>query len=252
MRDFLLGVRFVDGEGRLVRSGGKVVKNAAGFDISKLMVGSLGRLGVLVELTFKVFPVPPAYASLRLDCGDLPAALDAFYRLYASQLDIHALDLVAEAQGDWALWVRLAGLKTALPGRLARVQGLIGGEIVNGPAEGEAWRDAAELGWAPAGWSLVKVPLTPGRIAALEETLAGREVRRRYSAGGQVAWLAFPESPAWLDAPLAGLELGGLVYRAAGDEGYRLRLGRRTGEVFEERVRQALDPGGRFAAGEAQ
>ena len=51
-------MRFVDGTGRLVAGGGKVVKNAAGFDLPKLMVGSLGRLGVMVELSVKVFPRP--------------------------------------------------------------------------------------------------------------------------------------------------------------------------------------------------
>ena len=56
LRDFILGVRFVDGEGRLLRLGGKVVKNAAGFDLPKFFVGSLGRFGVLAEMTFKVFP----------------------------------------------------------------------------------------------------------------------------------------------------------------------------------------------------
>ena len=56
VRDFLIGTRVVDGEGRLIRSGGKVVKNAAGFLLHHGMVGSLGRFGVITELTFKVFP----------------------------------------------------------------------------------------------------------------------------------------------------------------------------------------------------
>ena len=58
VRDFVIGVRFVDGTGRLAAGGGKVVKNAAGFDLPKLMVGSLGRLGVFVELSLKVLPAP--------------------------------------------------------------------------------------------------------------------------------------------------------------------------------------------------
>jgi glycolate oxidase FAD binding subunit len=60
LRDSLLGIQFIDGMGRLVRAGGRVVKNAAGFDMPKFMVGSLGGYGFLVELTFKVMPVPGA------------------------------------------------------------------------------------------------------------------------------------------------------------------------------------------------
>ena len=63
VRDFILGVQLVNGEGELVNGGGKVVKNAAGFDIPKLMVGSLGSFGVMTELTFKVFPAPAATAT---------------------------------------------------------------------------------------------------------------------------------------------------------------------------------------------
>ena len=66
VRDFIIGVRFVDGTGRLVAGGGKVVKNAAGFDLPKLMVGSAGRLGVIVQLSFKVFPRPIATTTARV------------------------------------------------------------------------------------------------------------------------------------------------------------------------------------------
>src|SRR5687768_10335661 len=74
VRDFILGVRYVDGSGELVRGGGKVVKNAAGFDLPKLFVGSLGQLGALVELSFKVFPRPEATLTVR---HALPTLADA-------------------------------------------------------------------------------------------------------------------------------------------------------------------------------
>src|SRR5207253_6842143 len=75
VRDFILGVRFVDGAGRLLRMGGKVVKNAAGFDLPKFFCGSLGRFGLIVEATFKVFPRPASRLTLRLRAENAEVAL---------------------------------------------------------------------------------------------------------------------------------------------------------------------------------
>ena len=86
VRDFVLGVRFVNGEGEVVRGGGKVVKNAAGFDLPKWMVGSLGEFGVLVEVTCKVFPRPAAWATLAVSLPDTAQAVEAMCRLAASAL----------------------------------------------------------------------------------------------------------------------------------------------------------------------
>ncbi len=246
VRDFLIGVRYVDGAGELVCGGGRVVKNAAGFDFPKLMVGSLGQLGVLVELSFKVFPKPEAYASLRLDCANLTDALQGLYRLYASQLDIDSLDIEATPDGA-TLWVRLAGLRTVLPARLNRLRDLLGGgEMLDGPDEATSWRTVREMEWAPAGWSLIKVPLTPRCIPALEESLKASAALRRYSAGGQVAWLATPDPLQAIDEVLAAQELSGLVlFGPAG----RPRLGLRIGDSFARRVKEALDPVKRFVEG---
>src|SRR5688572_27540127 len=74
VRDFIVGVQWVDGGGALIRGGGKVVKNAAGFDFPKLFTGSMGRLGVLVEMTFKVFPSPAARVTCAIDCRDISDA----------------------------------------------------------------------------------------------------------------------------------------------------------------------------------
>ena len=242
VRDFLLGVRYVDGEGQLIRSGGKVVKNAAGFDIPKLLVGSLGQLGVLVELTFKVFPEPEAYSTLKLECPEVDDTLQALYRLTASQLDLISLDLEPTRPGA-TLWVRIGGLAKALPARMDRVRGLIGGEVVNGADEESLWRQARELEWVPSGWSPVKVPLTPGRIAAVEQSLSGKPSLRRYSSGGQVGWIALPESPQVLDGLLASAGLSGLVILGAPGHPH---LGARAGGTLARRVKDALDPVKRF------
>jgi glycolate oxidase FAD binding subunit len=241
VRDFVLGVRFVDGGGDLVHGGGKVVKNVAGFDFPKLMVGSLGRLGVLVEMSFKVFPRAQSHATVRLESSDFAAALDALKRLYVSRFDIEALDL----QPPGVVWVRIGGLPESLDSRIERLLEFMGqtARVARGDEEAALWETAREFSWAPTGSSLVKVSLTPGRVAALEARLAGTAVARRYSAGGNVAWIAWPGDLSDLGAILTSLELGGLCF--VGPVGHS-RLGVWTGEAFAERVKRALDPAGRF------
>lgn len=249
LRDFILGVRYVDGAGDLVYAGGKVVKNAAGFDIPKLMVGSLGQFGVLVELTLKVFPKPEAYATLRLDLPSVAAGAAAIIKLVGQPLDLDSVDLTPTDRGA-TLWVRLAGLAGALPARIERLRAALGGgEPVAEAEEAAFWRAARELAWVPsvpsavegAGWSLVKAPITPKKIAALDQRLRPDAVRR-YSVAGQVAWIAAPDRDA-LDAALTEAGLSGLVL--VGPAG-KARLGVQPGAAFERRIKQALDPLDRF------
>ncbi len=253
VRDFILGVRFVDGNGDVIRGGGKVVKNAAGFDLPKLMVGSLGQLGVLVELTFKVFPQPPAYATVSRRCGTLAEGVSALVRVYTARLDIDALELAlgleleSETDGAATLRVRMGGLPEALPARAERLRTLLGGgEVLMSTEEASLWREAREFAWVPTDWALIKIPLTPKRIVELESQLAGSTWVRRYSSGGNVAWIALPESPAALHAPLAALGLSGLV--VFGPPG-QARLGVRGGESVERRVKSVFDPHNRLGYG---
>ena len=247
VRDFILGVRFVDGEGTLVRGGGKVVKNAAGFDLPKLMVGSLGQFGVLVELTFKVFPKPEAYATLRREAKRLSEALDVIDKLYASPLDMEAFDLMPDGVGAHTVYVRLGGLARALPARLQRLSELIGaGDILEGHDDDALWNGAREFAWVPRPAALVKVPLTPARISPLEAALDRTATVRRYSAGGQVAWLAWPEPISSLESLLNDQKLSGLVLWSGAQTVTQPLIGARTGAAFFQRVKSALDPVKRF------
>ena len=245
VRDFVIGVRFVDGLGQLVRGGGKVVKNAAGFDLPKLMVGSLGRLGALVELSFKVFPKPPAFATLRVDYPSLAAAVEAMATLVTKPLDIEAVDLEPSSTGA-SLYVRIGGREDQLEPRMRRLQGLLGdGEMLLGDAEQSYWQGIGEFQWVANGETLVKTPLTAVQIVAFDRKLADLDVRRRYSVAGNVAWIALPQGDqvAPLDEALKTLGLAGLAIRGAVSGPL---LGVRTSEPFYRRVKQTLDPQGRF------
>ncbi|MBI3362617.1 MAG: FAD-binding protein [Chloroflexi bacterium] len=243
VRDFILGVRMVDGNGDVVYGGGKVVKNSAGFDIPKLMVGSLGRLGALVELTFKVFPKAEAHITVQLHCAALQETMQALYRVYTARLDVDALDLAPETDGSATLWVRLGGLPDALPARAERIRAMLGGgDNVTGEREAWLWREARDFAWAQPDWILVKVPVTPKRIASVE-TLHATSLRR-YSAAGNVAWIASPESPQSLDGHLSSVGLSGLML--FGPPGHA-RLGIRTGQAVERRVKEVFDPQNRFS-----
>jgi len=247
VRDFLMGVRIVNGDGELVRGGGKVVKNVAGFELPKLMVGSLGRYGIMVELSFKVFPSPAATATIGVDFPNLAATLEMMERLTVSPLDLACLDLEPPSR----LWIRMGGLAESLPKRVERLRGLIGGSgtIVDVPDDAETalWKDARDLAWLPENHGLVKLPLVPSQIPEAEESLASCEspVPRRYSVGGNVLWLAWPQElpPSRLDEILAALDRPALAL--SGNWPNPL-LGSHPENAFADRLLRVFDPKGRF------
>jgi len=109
VRDLLIGTTAVLGDGTIARSGGRVVKNVAGYDLNKLFVGSLGTLGVLVECTFKVLPRPPVSAGAHAHfarIGEAFAAADAIVRTSARAA---ALAISGGPGGDWELLVQADG-----------------------------------------------------------------------------------------------------------------------------------------------
>lgn len=242
VRDFVIGAAVVDGEGRLIRSGGQVVKNAAGFLLHHGLVGSAGRYGVVGEISLKVFPAPEGRVTVRMTCGTLAAALDGHRRVREVVHDLDALDV--DLTGH-VLYVRLAGALAALPARTATVRRLLGDgatEVVDGDTERELWHDAAECAWAPAGTAIVKVPSTPSGLAHLATALSGLGPLRATS-GGAAVWLATPEPMEVVAARLPGTARGVIVRGA----GCGRVLGRPLGNAFDERVRRALDPAGRFS-----
>ena len=129
VRDFVLGTRIVNGKGEDLAFGGRVIKNVAGYDVSRLMAGALGTLGVITEVSFKVLPRPAAEATLSFEM-DERAAMEQANR-WAGQ----PLPLSATSWHDGRLLVRLSGAASALDAARRKM----GGEEARDQAE--YWRD---------------------------------------------------------------------------------------------------------------
>jgi glycolate oxidase FAD binding subunit len=243
VRDFILAVQFLDGDARLVRAGGKVVKNAAGFDIPKMMVGSLGAYGAMVEVTFKVFPKPIEYTTFITHLPTLQEALDGLIRTTLAPFDLFALDLEPNAN-RCDLILRIGGLPISFPDRLKRLKEFHrDGEILDEENERIYWHGIQEFSWVEKNNYLVKIPITPKKVLQLDSFLNNQAAKRRYSVGANLAWIDWGAPIEQLDLKLNELGLSGLV--VLGNPG-KVRLGKFNGVSFANRVKTALDPQGRW------
>jgi glycolate oxidase FAD binding subunit len=130
-RDFVLGCRIVNGRGEILSFGGEVMKNVAGFDVSRLMVGALGTLGILLEVSVKVLPQPECEVTLSFDLAR-ELALEKMVEYTRGVWPISALAY------DGRLWLRLSGAQTAVTAAARH----LGGDPVTG---GDAyWRSLRE------------------------------------------------------------------------------------------------------------
>lgn len=245
IRDFLLGVRFFTSSASLHTGGAKVIKNASGFDIPKLMVGSLGRLGILTEATLKVFPKPEVFSSLILDTGSLAKSLNILEKLATTSFELSCLDF----DPDGKLYLRFGGLEKARPLRLERIQAFLGLEakILSEAEDEHFWRTAREFGWLAKGYKLVKIPLHPGLIGRLEQDLR-QDLPRRYSVGGNLLYLGYPEhaDQGYLDTLLAEKGLSGLALTGTW---LSPQLGKKADEVLLQRFASVLDAKAKFLQG---
>lgn len=112
VRDYILGVQCINGRGELLQFGGQVMKNVAGYDVSRLMAGSWGTLGLITEVSLKVLPIAPGQASLRARGLKPNQALDLLKRWGTQPLPLHASCWLPEPHSQ--LFVRLSGARAAV------------------------------------------------------------------------------------------------------------------------------------------
>ena len=170
-RDLLIGITLAMTDGRIVRSGGHVVKNVAGYDMAKLVSGSFGTLAAIVDATFKLLPIPQTSQTIlaSYDDGDALAADAA--RLAASQLEPVALDMrVALGQPDVApqrvLAARFATSPEATAAQVAEArQGLsTASDVLDGSRETALWSEQVRHPWMLAG-TTVRLSWLPAALA---------------------------------------------------------------------------------------
>jgi len=134
LRDFVLGVKIMDGRGEVLSFGGQVMKNVAGYDVSRLMAGSLGTLGIVLEVSLKALPVPVAQATLRLELPE-DRAIEQLNRWGGKPLPISA-----SAWSEGSLAIRLAGASAAVKSACEK----IGGARVEDEAARRFWSGVRE------------------------------------------------------------------------------------------------------------
>jgi glycolate oxidase FAD binding subunit len=185
VRDLLIGVTVVLADGTVARAGGKVVKNVAGYDLAKLFCGSLGTLGMVAEVIFRLHPVPAAASVVTLGVEGPEQAGEAVRRLQGTTLEPSAVELTVDDFG-WPgrLTVLFEGIQPGVEAQAAaaaELLGRVGEAAVAGPGQTEA--ALSQLGALPfekAEYAL-KATFPPAELAGVLGDLAG--VGRRWSGG---------------------------------------------------------------------
>jgi glycolate oxidase FAD binding subunit len=150
-RDYCIGVRFVTGDGRKAKGGGRVVKNVAGYDMMKVLIGSQGTLGVITSASFKLFPAPRQTRTFIAEFGGAEEAFAFRNRVLHSPLDPICLELVSPeagvlfgAGGRWSMLLRATGSDAVL----ARYRGELGTAVsqeIEGQSENDLWRTVTDF-----------------------------------------------------------------------------------------------------------
>ena len=259
-RDHLLGFSGVNGRGEAFKSGGRVMKNVTGYDLSKLLAGSWGTLAVLDQVSVKVLPAPDQTATLLLMGLDDGAAVKAMCAAMGSP---HEVSGAAHVRGTTAL--RVEGVAPSVQARLKGLRELLAGSAAAmeelGTLESRAFwrevRDAVPLD-AAADWIVWRISCPPSEGPAVVSRLRSHqpELKVLYDWSGGLIWLALPASP---DADHV------LVRGAIGSTGGHATLirapetVRATVPVFQpqppalaalsRRVKESFDPRGLFNPG---
>ncbi|MGL5363150.1 MAG: FAD-binding protein [Bosea sp. (in: a-proteobacteria)] len=201
-RDSAIGVRFVNGRGEIVKSGGRVMKNVTGLDLTKVMCGAFGTLGIVTEVTFKVLPKPERVATLVLDGLDDAKAVAALSLALGSPFEpTGAAHLPAGMGADQArTLIRLENFSASIDYRVAQLGKLLKGfgsaRLIEGREADALWvaiRDASLIA-EPREACVWRLSLKPSDAPKVVQVIASQlpEARHFCDWGGGLVWLSVP------------------------------------------------------------
>ena len=249
VRDFVIGMQFAMMNGRLVDTGGMVVKNVAGLDMGKLMIGSFGTLALITSVNFKVVPLPPAERTFAIAFPTSTAALEARDKLIRGPLQAVAVDLLnpvlasQENLSGWTLLLRFGG-NDALMERCEREVVALGNAQTGNETFWQRIQNLSPrfLAKYPDG-AVIRVSRALNDVGVIMESLNVPAIAR---AGSGVIYAFFPRSTAaasWLaQATLRGVV--GVIECASEPARQRLDLWPKPGSDFAimEKVKRMFDP----------
>lgn len=237
-RDFVLGVTLINGRGEIVRFGGEVMKNVAGYDVSRLVTGAMGTLGVLLEISLKVLPRPEQEVTLAFDFTR-EAAVEQMNHWAGRPLPLSAL-----CHDGRKLLMRLSGFGSAVTSAASA----LGGEVVE---EGEAfWIALREqtLGFFQTDRPLWRISMPQGAPSPGTESTFGSG-RWLIDWGGGLRWLVADVEPGRLRHALSSAQGQAWLFRNPGDVDEVLHPLSPTLLSLHRRIKEAMDPRGVFNPG---
>ncbi|MBJ7252307.1 MAG: glycolate oxidase subunit GlcE [Acetobacteraceae bacterium] len=259
-RDHVMGLRFINGAGEAIRSGGRVLKNVTGLDLCKLLSGSYGTLGVITEVTLKVLPKPETSATLLIETPDLASAVAALSAGLGSPFGVSAAAALP-GTGHVLAALRLEDFAASVAYRMEKLRGVLGSfgaQRVMEDAESRAfWRGVREVEPLQAMpdeaiWRVSVRPSAGPEVAAAAMALGGRVM---LDWGGGLVWIAAsPSSANHMLISEAARTQGGAAMLFRAPESLRLAVPVLPEEAaplakIGARVKEALDPGGLFNPG---
>lgn len=228
-RDFLLGVRFVDGQGQIIRNGGRVMKNVTGYDLVKLMAGSYGTLGVMTEVSLKVLPRSHFTGVLLFEGLDDETAVKALCRALGSPFEVTgAAHLQKGTDGAPVTLIRIEGFENSVMYRAGELQKLLSDV---GEARVETDQDRTAAGWRcirdvepfhGRDGDVWRLSVKPTDAPGIVSRVPGAETI--YDWGGGLVWLMVPPGTRAREIRAAVSATGGHATLVRGD---------RSGGVFQ-------------------